>query len=108
LRFWLGILLTVTGGLSLILNEFTVNVRRAVKPWWRDDLDPVRDREIKEHQRLIVFLGSIISIELGIYLADIVPLSVPVRALIYLSCGLWLVWRRREFWLALRRGKSKE
>ena len=105
---WLGILLIATGGLALFFNEFTVNVRRAVKPWWRDDLDPVRDQEIKEHHRVIVFLSSIISIELGIYLSDIAPLSIAVRALIYLSVGLWLVWRRRAYWLALRRGVSKE
>ena len=103
--YWIGIYLLITGGLSLIFNEFTVQIRR-VWPWRRSDGDRVRDEELNEFYRLMVYLGSIGSIEVGAALTAISLPHVGLRVATYLCFGAWLLWRRpamreKEFWLAL-------
>lgn len=103
--YWVGIFLLISGVLSLIFNEFTVQVRR-IWPWRRDDSDPTRDEELNEFYRLMVYLGSIGSIELGAVLTAIALPHVAFRIAAYLCFGGWLLFRRpamreREFWLAL-------
>lgn len=105
--FWLGVFLLITGGIPFLFNEFTVNVRRTVKPWWRDDANPVRDQAIKEVHRLVAYFGSILSLEVGFYLTGWVSGSEPIRGLIYLGRGMVLFWRRRLFWFSLVRRKPK-
>lgn len=102
---WLGLFLLISGLLSLVFNEFTVQVRRAW-PWRRYESDAVRDAELNEFYRLTVYLGSIGAIEVGGFLAGALLPHLAFRILIYLCFGAWLLFRRpalreREFWLAL-------
>ena len=94
----LGGLLAISGCVSLVLNEFTVEIRRHVKPWWRNDKDPEKDAFVREIHRHIVYLGSILSIELGAYLAHIAIVPWYLRLVVYFIFGAWLVYRRQEFW----------
>ena len=110
---WLGMFLLVSGLLSLVFNEVTVQVRR-IWPWRRDDSDPTRDQELNEFYRLMNFLGSVGSIEIGAVLA-VAPLPhVAPRVAAYLCFGAWLLFRRpamreRAFWLALPfRGRKSQ
>ena len=95
---WLGVLLLISGSASLIMNEVAVSLRRALKPWWRNDRDPIKDEFMREALRHVAYLTSIISIELGLALADIRTVPMTVRLFIYLAFGGELVFRRREFW----------
>ncbi len=112
MRYWIGIFLLISGTLSLVLNEFTVQVRR-IWPWRRDDADPVRDEELKEFYRLTVYAGSIASIEIGAVFADIALPHLALRVVGYLGFGAWLIWRRpvmrtKEFWLSIpHKGKRQ-
>ena len=103
--YWVGIILLISGGLSLIFNEFTVRIRR-IWPWRRDESDPTRDAELNEFYRLMVYLGSIGSIEFGALLAAVALPHIALRIAAYFCFGAWLLFRRpamreREFWLAL-------
>lgn len=105
---WLGILLVISGTLSLIFNEFTMQLRR-VWPWRRDDSDPVRDAALNEFHRLSVYAGSIASIEIGGMLAEASLPHLGIRSVGYLGFGAWLLWRRpalrtRTLWRSLARG----
>ena len=102
---WVGLFLLVSGVLSLIFNEFTMQVRR-FWPWRRDSSDNTRDAELCEFYRLSVFLGSIGSIEFGAVLAEFALPHAALRVAVYLCFGAWLLFRRpamreRAFWLAL-------
>lgn len=101
----LGILLVVSGCLSLVLNELMVALRRRFKPWWRDDRDPEHDARMRDFHRCAVYIGSIASIELGWYLADLAIAAWSVRLAVYALFGAWLVFRRRSAWLTLRTTK---
>jgi hypothetical protein len=88
-----------------VFNEFTMRCRR-IWPWRRDDRDPVRDDEFNEFYRFLVYLGSLASIETGIWLAAIWGPELGFRVVAYLFFGAWLLWRRpamrrAAFWLAL-------
>lgn len=79
---------------------------RRIWPWRRDDSDPVRDDELNEFYRFWVYLGSLASIETGIWLAAVRAPELGFRVLVYLCFGAWLLWRRpamrrTAFWLAL-------
>ena len=108
---WLGLLLLISGLLSLVFNEFTVQVRR-IWPWRRDPDDPIRDEELDEYHRLTVYLGSIAAIELGAQLATFDLPHLLLRGAVYLSFGAWLLIRRpvlrsKAFWLSLpQRGRG--
>jgi len=110
--YWLGVLLLISGVLSLLFNEFAVQVRR-IWPWRRDDSDPVRNQELNEFYRFATYAGSIASIEIGAILAGIALPPLLLRLVAYLCFGAWLIWRRpvmrtREFWLSLPyRGKRR-
>lgn len=102
---WLGVFLLISGVLSLVFNEFTVQVRR-IWPWRRDDSDLTRDEELNEYYRLLVYIGSIGSIEFGTALTAAPLPHIAIRIAAYLCFGAWLLWRRpamreREFWLVL-------
>ena len=94
----LGSLLAISGCVSLVLNEFTVEIRRRIKPWWRNDKDPEKDAFIKDVHRHINYLSSILSIELGLYLAHITIVPWHLRLAAYFVFGVGLIYRRREFW----------
>ena len=103
--YWIGVFLLISGTLSLIFNEFTVQVRR-IWPWRRDDADPVRNAELNEFYRFVVYVASIGSIELGASLVAVALPHVALRIVTYLCFGAWLIGRRpamreKEFWLAL-------
>lgn len=93
MAWWLGAFLLVSGLLSLVFNEFTVNVRRAVKPWWRDDENEQYDRWVKQFHRIVVYIGSVISVELGLWLIDHYPVELSIRVVLYLAFVILPVYR---------------
>lgn len=95
----IGQLLVYTGLASLFMNELTVAVRRAIKPWWRDDHNQLRDAFMRDVHRHIVWLSSVLSIEIGLAISSLAIFSVDVRLLIYACCLAELVYRRRSFWM---------
>lgn len=109
---WIGLLLLISGMLSLCFNEFTVQVRR-IWPWRRDDVDPVRNEELNEFYRLSVYFGSAASIEIGARLGDVALPHWMIRLSLYVCFAAWLLWRRpamrrKQFWLSLpRRGRKR-
>ena len=101
----IGILLLITGTLSLTLNELTVQVRR-VWPWRRDEADPVNDKRLNEVYRFLVYVSSVVSIEIGLHFTGIELSNIWLRIIVYAVFGAWLLYRRpvmrtKEFWSAL-------
>ena len=47
-----GIAMLTVGAVSLMFNEFIVQLRREFWSWRRDDQDPQRDRWLNEYYRL--------------------------------------------------------
>ena len=78
-----GVFLLVTGLPSLLFNELTVNIRRAFKPWWRDDENPRYDRYVKQFHRIVVFVGAVVSIEFGLWLIEQNPIDLTQRTIAY-------------------------
>ena len=107
MSYWIGLFLIVSGLLSLVFNEWTVQFRRAW-PWRRDDSDAIRDAQMNEYYRLSVYVGSIVSVEIGKWLAQVDVGHGSLRVLAYAVFGGWLLWRRpalrtKRFWLSLGR-----
>lgn len=107
MSYSIGLFLIVSGVLSLVLNEFTVQVRR-VWPWRRDDSNAVRDAQLNEYYRLAGYVGSVVSVEFGQWLAQLSILDWPLRVSAYAIFGGWLIWKRpalrtKQFWLSLGR-----
>ena len=103
----LGIALMLSGAVSLVLTERTVQWRRTIWSWRRDDHNPVRDRWLDNFYSLQVHLASIASIELGIYLSDVSPMVWWLRLIVYLALTAVLVWWRPDlragaFWRSFR------
>ena len=104
MAYWIGLFLIVSGLVSLVFNEFTVRVRR-VWPWRRDS-DAVRDAQLNEYYRLSIYVGSVISIEIGQWIAHLSVGNWLLRVLAYVVFGGWLLWkrpalRRKRFWRSL-------
>ena len=95
MAYWVGIFLLVTGLLSLLLNELTVQIRRAW-PWRRDDVDRDRDEALNDYYRYSVFVGSVVSIELGGLFAKVNMPHVLLRIAVYIIALGWLIWRQRR------------
>ena len=93
MRTVLGWCLIVSGALTLVFNEVTVQARR-VWPWRRDDSDPVRDEALNERYRISVFIAAIAAIEIGRVLADAWLGDLSLRITLYVVVGLWLLWGR--------------
>ena len=103
--YWIGIFLIVSGLASLVFNEFTVQVRR-VWPWRRHDSNAGRDAQLNEYYRFSVYVGSVLSIEIGQWLIQISVVHWLLRVVAYTIFGGWLMLRRpllrrKEFWVGL-------
>ena len=90
----LGYAFVAVGLSSLVLNEFSVQRRRDMWSWRRDEHDPERDQWLDEFYRLQVYVTSVAYIEIGHGLSGLEAIGLPFRVAIYLAFGLWLGWRR--------------
>ncbi len=90
----LGYALVAVGLVLLVFNEFTVQRRKTMWPWRRDEHNRERDRWLDEFYRLQVFVTSVVYIEIGHLLSETEIIGFSFRVAIYLAFGLWLDWRR--------------
>ena len=90
---FLGILLIAAGCFQLAFNEFTVQLKRSAKSWWRDDKNPRHDRWLAEVLRAVTFISGVVMVELGFYLTGF-ALPLAVRVTVYTLAGIIAVFVR--------------
>ena len=82
----IGLICTIAGLFQLLCNEWSVELKRHYKPWWRAN-DANTDRQQKQILRVTTFVSGVIFFELGMFLTS---LAVPPLARVawYGACGL--------------------
>ena len=91
----LGIALIVIGLIHLVAHEPVVRIKRAFKPWWRDDADPAEDAKLSDCLRAITFVGGVGCVELGIWLSEATYALWPWRVAIYGIAGALALFVRQ-------------